>query len=354
MELERRVQTISLVVLASIAGAAALHWLRPVMVPFVLAVFIALGLQMGVEVGMRRLRLPRSLALAATLGLALLFFAGVGVVVSASVRQITVNAPVYVEQMGQLLERVVVALPESVRELGLRSELRSLSEIPVSTVGGFLADTTNAVLNLLSKSFLVLIFVLFLVIGAGPGRVPGTWGRLQLQVQRYLVQKAAISAATGVLVGLSLTLLGVPLAMAFGLLAFLLNFVPSVGSIVATLLPLPVVIVSPDISTGTAVAAIAVPGAIQVTIGNFIEPMLMGDALDLHPVTILISLIFWGMLWGVVGALLATPITAVLKLLLDRFEGSRPVAELLAGRLAHSPLPEPRPVPADDEKEASP
>jgi AI-2 transport protein TqsA len=169
-------------------------------------------------------------------------------------------------------------------------------------------------------------------------------------VQRYLVQKAAISAFTGVLVGASLTLLGVPLAMAFGLLAFLLNFVPNVGSIVATLLPLPVVIVSPDISTGTAVAAIAVPGAIQVTIGNFLEPKLMGDALDLHPVTILISLIFWGMLWGLVGALLATPITAVLKILMDRFGGSRPVAELMAGRLTHSPLPEPEPEPPESKE----
>jgi AI-2 transport protein TqsA len=352
MELERRVQTIALVVLAAITAAAALHWLRPVMVPFVLALFISLGLNMAVEFGTARLRMPRGLALAVTLGLGLLFFGGVGLVVSASVTQITQNASDYSAQLAQLFERLLAALPEEVRVLGLRSELRSLTEIPVSTVGGFLADTTNAVLNLLSKSFLVLIFVLFLVIGAGPGRAEGTWGRVQLQVQRYLVQKAALSAVTGLLVGAALTLLGVPLAMAFGLLAFLLNFVPSVGSIVATLLPLPVVIVSPDVSTGTAVAAIAVPGAIQVTIGNFIEPKIMGDALDLHPVTILVSLIVWGMIWGVVGALLATPITAVLKILMDRFDGSRPVAELLAGRLARSALPAPRAAP-DDEKETS-
>ena len=353
MDLERRVQTIALVVLAVIAGAAALHWLRPVMVPFVLAFFIALGLDMGVQVGVSRLRMPRGVALATTLLLALLFFAGVGVVVSASVTQITQNASTYSQQVALLLERIVVALPESIRELGLRSELRSLSQIPVSTMGGLLADTANSILNLLSKSFLVLIFVLFLVLGTGREGPTGTWAQLQRQVQRYIVQKAAISAVTGLLVGVSLTLLGIPLAMAFGLLAFLLNFIPSVGSIVATLLPLPVVIVSPDISLGTAVAAIAVPGGIQVTIGNFVEPKLMGDALDLHPVMILLSLIFWGMLWGIVGALLATPITAVLKLLLDRFEGSRPVAELMAGRLGRSGLPEPEP-PRSEEAEDVP
>jgi len=336
LELERRVQTIALVVIAAIAAAVALYWLRPVMVPFVLALFIALTLDMLVEGAVTHLRFPRPLAMTAVLALAVLFFALVGVVVSASVRQIGANAPLYSEQLAQLLERGLAALPPRLRELGVRSELESLTEIPVSSVGSFLAQTTNAVLNLLSKSLLVLVFVLFLVLGSRPGRAPGTWGRIQLQVQRYLVWKAAISALTGVLVGSVLTALGIPLAMAFGLLAFLLNFIPSVGSVVATLLPVPVVIVSPEVSTLQAGLAVAIPGALQLTVGNFLEPKLMGESLDLHPVMILISLIFWGMLWGVVGALLATPITAVLKILIDKFEGSRPVAELMAGRLAHA------------------
>ena len=120
--------------------------------------------------------------------------------------------------------------------------------------------------------------------------------------------------------------------MSFGLLAFLLNFIPSVGSVVATLLPLPIVLVSPEISTKVAVAAIAVPSAIQLVFGNFLEPKIMGESLDLHPATILLSLILWGTLWGVLGMILSVPITVVVKILCERFEGSRPVADLLAGR----------------------
>ena len=82
-----------------------------------------------------------------------------------------------------------------------------------------------------------------------------------------------------------------------------------------------------------AVLAILIPGIIQVTIGNGIEPKVMGDALDLHPVTILLALIFWGMLWGIPGMLLATPITAVMKILLSRLEYTRGLADLLAGRI---------------------
>ena len=133
--------------------------------------------------------------------------------------------------------------------------------------------------------------------------------------------------------GLTLLILDVPLAMVFGLLAFLLNFIPNIGSAIATLLPLPVVLVDPQVSALSAILALAIPGAIQGVMGNVVEPRMMGDSLDLHPVAILMSLIFWGMLWGVIGMLLATPITAVLKIFLERFDGSRPLAELMAGRL---------------------
>ena len=91
--------------------------------------------------------------------------------------------------------------------------------------------------------------------------------------------------------------------------------------------------VSPEVTPLVAVLAIAIPGAIQLTIGNFIAPKIMGDSLDLHPVTILLALMVWGMIWGIVGMLLATPITAVMKILFERLELTRPVGALLAGRL---------------------
>ena len=144
---------------------------------------------------------------------------------------------------------------------------------------------------------------------------------------------------TGFLVGLILYLLGVDLALVFGFLAFLLNFIPSIGSIIATLLPLPIILVSPDASWTIAVLAIALPGTVQLVIGNIITPKVLGDSLDLHPIVILMALIFWGVLWGIVGMLLATPMTAVLKILLERYELTRPVARVMAGRLGGAELP---------------
>ena len=106
-----------------------------------------------------------------------------------------------------------------------------------------------------------------------------------------------------------------------------------VYSIFATLLPLPLVIVDPEASNITLALAIIIPGSIQMIIGNMIEPKLLGDSLELHPITVLLSLVFWGMLWGIPGMLLAAPITAVLKILFENLEITSPFAKLLAGKL---------------------
>jgi AI-2 transport protein TqsA len=333
--LERRIQTVCLLLLSAVALGAALYWLRPVMIPFVLALFLALGATPLVNLQVRSLRLPRGLAVATTLMLALLVAFGVSLLLSSSVQKLGAEAASYQKQLRHLIEQFAQVLPLEQLGVSAQDTASALSEIPVSAVGSFLLGTTNAIMNTLSQSVLVLIFVIYLISGGrstGSRQASRTWGEIEERIERYLLWKAALSASTGVLVGGTLALLGVDLAMVFGLFAFLLNFIPSVGSVIATLLPLPVVIVSPDVSLTVAVLAIAVPGAIQFTIGNVIEPRVMGESLDLHPITILMSLILWGMLWGIVGMLLATPITAVMKILFEKLEITRPVAALLAGR----------------------
>jgi len=329
---ERSIQTGALLTLAIIAVAAALYWLRPVMLPFILALFIAMGLSRLVSWLMRRLRLPHLLAVACTLLLAGVGLSGVAAITWASVAQLSRNAQAYQAQSRALFDRAVALIPaESLSQLAA-----GLSENAAGSLGQILLGTTNTVLALLSQSVLVMIFVLFLLLGGQQNgkRADGSvLAEVEDRVQRYLITKAAISGATGLLVGLVLGILGVDLALAFGLFAFLLNFVPSVGSIIATLLPLPIVLLSPDVSPTTAVLAMALPGTVQITLGNVVEPKIMGESLDLHPVAILLALIFWGMLWGIAGALLACPLTAIMKILFARLEPTQDLAELMAGRL---------------------
>ena len=325
-----RLQLICLLTLTTLAVAAALYWLAPVMVPFVLASFIAIVLSHLADLATTHLRVPRSLSMAVVAIAALALIGVVGGLVSASITELGQDASGYRARLTQLQT-------DSVALLG-RFGLEVNSLVPsAETVGGWLSNATNALGNVLSQTVLVLIFVMFLLGGrAHAAPSAGVWRDIESSVQGYVAAKIFTSLLTGLLVGTVLWALGVDLAFLFGLFAFLLNFIPNVGSLIATLLPLPIVLMTPEVTTLTAVLAVAIPGAVQFTVGNVVEPRLMGSSLDLHPAVILMALIFWGMLWGFVGMLLATPLTAVLKIVLDRNELTAPLGDALAGRMRPS------------------
>ncbi|MGD8331323.1 MAG: AI-2E family transporter [Acidobacteriota bacterium] len=337
---DQRLQTISLLLLATIAVGFALYWLQSVLVPFVLSLFIALGLSPLISLLTRRLRLPHWLAVLVTLLFGIALMALVGFLITVSANRLAANASNYQSQVRALVNGFLQRFP--LEQYGLNAD--EVVRLPLQAISTVAVSIANAVVSLVSQGSLVLIFLGFLLLGGSAGTSPddgsasdspagGLWGEAESQVKRYIVFKFILSAITGVLVGSILAALRVELAMTFGLMAFLLNFIPSIGSIVATLLPLPVVLVSPEASWMTVILALAVPGVVQISIGNIVEPKLMGGGLDLHPVTVLLALMIWGTLWGIVGMLLATPITAVIKIICERSEVMRPVADLFAGRL---------------------
>ena len=332
---EQQIQTVCLLIISMVAIAVALFWLRGVMVPFVFAVLIAFGLVPLIDLLVRYLHLPRSVALLATLLTSFVILGVVGGLISSSVAQLAARADIYQEQLEQLLDTGKAALPLEKFGGQVEQAVESLSDISLTTVSSMLLTVTRELLGWVSSGLLVMIFVGFMLVGSTGMEMSraGFWGEVQSRIQRYIIVKALVSALTGVLVGLTLVLLGVDLALVFGVFAFLLNFIPSLGSIVATLLPLPVVLVSPDLTPTARVLAIVLPLVIQFIIGNIVDPKLMGKSLDLHPVTLLLALILWGTLWGIIGMFLATPITAILKIIFERMEVTTPFAELLAGRL---------------------
>ncbi len=329
---ENRIQTVALLVLATIALGFVLYWFKGVLIPFVLAALLAIGLEPLAEWQMRRLRLPRALAILSTLFVSLVLLWLVVQVVTASVTQLAANAGLYQARFSEMLAWAREHLPSERFGIKGTDDLSSLIDLPEGSISGFLLGTTNALLDLVSQAMLVMVFLVYLLAGWTGRTAGGVWAAAEARVRRFIVAKTLISAVTGVLVGSVLAILGVELAVVFGLFAFLLNFIPTVGSIVATLLPLPIVLVNPEVGPTAAVLAIVIPGTIQFVIGNVVEPPLIGGTVDLNPITALLALVIWGTLWGVVGMLLATPLTAVLRILAERLEPTRPLGELLGGR----------------------
>ncbi len=345
-EQEGRLQTVCLLILTSLAVALALYWLRSAMIPFTLALFFSYALAPVIDLQVRYLRIQSGLAVTATLVLGFFILTTLASVVTASVSELTANAAAYQRQIALIPGYIDTTL----RSWGIQPPevFRPATFIQPDTIGSMLMSTTNAVIGVVSQGTLVMIFLIFLLAGRTVSPEPsfGVWGEIEFRIKRYVVTKIVTSGATGVLVWLILRTLGVDLALLFGLFAFLLNFIPNIGSVIATLLPLPVILFDPDLTATTGTMALLIPGGIQFAIGNFVEPRLMGSSLDLHPVAILLALVVWGALWGIVGMLLATPITAVMKILFERLELTKPMGALMAGRFESYPHPVPSPEPA--------
>ena len=147
------------------------------------------------------------------------------------------------------------------------------------------------------------------------------WQAIDAAVHRYLLAKTLLSVLLGLAVYIILgPILHVKLAYLWGVLTILLNFIPNVGALLAALLPLPIILLDPDLSVAAQALAVLLPLLLHLMIGTFIEPCLLGPLLSLHPVIVLLALSFWWVLWGVAGAILATPITSVFAIAL---KGSR-------------------------------
>ena len=148
-----------------------------------------------------------------------------------------------------------------------------------------------------------------------------------------LTPQVMLSLVVGVVTAIILLAVGLELWLIFGALAFWLNFVPTVGAVVAVFLPMPLVILDPHMSLVSMILAFVLPFTAHMVVGNVLEPLLFGHSLELQPVAILLSLTIWSMLWGLTGMVLAVPITAVLKIHLDSIDhpASKFLVRLLVG-----------------------
>jgi len=154
-------------------------------------------------------------------------------------------------------------------------------------------------------------------------------GHINARIGAYLAMKTLVSAIQGVVTWAILAFLGVELAVFWAVLAGLLNFVPYIGSFLGVALPVAFATMQ-FADLGAVIAVLLALSASQFLIGFFLDPLLMGNSLNLSPFAILVSLAVWSALWGVPGAFLAVPVTACLVLVFAEFDATRPVAVLLS------------------------
>jgi AI-2 transport protein TqsA len=338
----RSVNVLLLTAAAIVVVIAGMRAAAEIIMPFLLALFIAV-ICAPLYQGMRRRRVPTALAVVAILLLMLGAVLVVVGVVERAIAGLSGNLPAYqaalsasTDDLLLWLESLGMELPETTLREYLNAQLllRYLGTV-AGTLGGFLTTMLIVVI--------VAIFVL-LEGSALPEKVRSltvlsqdTWTRMQhvaADVRRYMFLKTVMSLLTGTLIALFLLVLEVDFPILLGVLAFALNYIPVIGSIVAALPGILLAFVEFGLGTSALVAVGYV--AINIGVSNGIEPRYLGHGLGLSPLVVLLSVLLWGWVLGPVGMLLSVPLTMSVKIALESDDGTRWLAILMSGRRRHS------------------
>lgn len=324
---------------ALVVVVAGLRAAAPFLLPLLLALFLALlSFPIVTWLCRRGVRLPLAVIATVLTEMGLLLIAGL--VLSGALNELARASPGYATQMVEKTRALIETLQAQGIDISGWFDIENLDPASLFDFAqGILRGTVKGVASFVSLFTLVLVILICVLFegAAMPDKLVRAFGiggrrsdflaNVTRQIQRYLGFKTLISLMTGTLLGLWVWALDVPFPLVWGMVAFVLNFIPAIGSIIAAI---PAVLIT-LIQHGLGHAALVAVGylAVNFLFGNLLEPHLMGRSFGLSTLVVFLSLIFWGWLWGPLGMLLSVPLTMVIKITLEETEQLRWVAVLL-------------------------
>ena len=314
---------------------AALKAAASIAVPLLLGATIAVAFAPTAE-RLERRGLPSFVSAGVTIVAVLAVVGAMGGIIVGAVADLSESLPEYQAQLTAAREAVLRWLVAR----DLEDVAASVEQInPAASAGAMVTRTLISAGDVLGDGFLVLLIAVFIQLEAttikdklrialGSAQpVEQTLGAIG-EVQRYLIVKTALSLANGVLLGFWCYLWGLSNPVLWGVLAFALNFVPIVGSLISAVIPVALALV--ELGVGSALGVAAGYGMVNLLVDNVLEPRLMGRALGLSPLVLLLSMLIWGYVLGPVGALLSVPLTVAVRIFLDYHDNLRWIALLMA------------------------
>lgn len=331
-----------LLILLIIVVFTVLKELSGLLIPLALAGLLTI-LNLPLVNLLERRRIPRFLItlLVAIFTLAILWL--VITMISGTVEQLIRDQDFLAGQFSRRVNAALVWVRETIPGINvdiLQAQLNDV--ISPANIAGLIGSVLGVLGSVGSSSILFLVYYLILLSGAtgyrayieyvtGPGEsgdARQVWDMTQESISAYVGIKTIISMATGFSVGLICWAFGLQFALFWGFMAFLLNYIPSIGSMVATVLPIFMAIIQFD-NFGLILGLGILLGLSQFIIGSIIDPMVMGSRLRLNTVTVIFGLLFWGYIWGIPGMLLSVPLMVSIRLLLERSEDLSILARLM-------------------------
>ncbi len=284
-------------------------------------------------------KLPRWLLTIFSTLILLGFLAFTGSMISQNIAHLSKTVPQYEANVNKMTDSVNKRF-----DIDLANMLGDFTkDLKFGSILGVLFSTLT---GLFGNAFTVLLYLLFLLLEEPifPKKLKAMYpdakkykqatdlvNKIDHSIGNYVALKTLTSLMTGFLSYIALLFIGIDAPLFWAFLIFILNFIPTIGSLIATLFPaLFAILQFGDFTPGILVLAIV--GAIQLIIGNLVEPRLMGNSLNISPLVVFLTLAAWGVIWGISGMLLSVPITVIMIIVMSEFPGTRPFAILLSQR----------------------
>ena len=320
--------------------------LRSIFLPFILAGFITLIFQPFYK-WMKEKKIPGFVAIIIILLVILILSNIMSVLVFASVNTFSSEYPKYEERFHTLYLSFISFLNLSHEDIeGYKESLKLKNLLLDGSVTATLTNIFSSIVGIFSNFILILVYVIFLLseVGSIKKRILKAFSKdraekitkaltdILIDVRSYLIGKTILNLGLAIVLGIVMWAFGVEFYFIWAFLFFVGDYIPYLGAIVVTILTgITVFLQYDNIITPIIIMVIII--VIQNIKGNLVDPKVLGDKLDLSPIVIILSLLFWGYVWGIVGMILAIPIMSMIKIVLMNFEQTRPIAILMSYNL---------------------
>ena len=325
----------SALIITTIAVVFVLRTLSDIFIPLVLAIFIAYLFAPAVEF-LARFKIPRIVTLFILLGIISVLGMFTAQLIITNIKEFIIFWPTMESRLISGIETFF----KNYFNIETQGLLGILQSAKIGELSSSFLNISVAFIGKLLLTILILIFI-YLTYKNYPRLITKAFdrkraryifkimGNINEQIMKYILIKTLISAGTGILTVGACAVLGIKFAALWGFIAFMFNYIPYIGSITAVILPIILSFLQFPNSYIPIFSAVSLL-TIQFFMGSYLDPEIMGNRFNLSPILILLSLFFWGYVWGIVGAFLAVPITAIIKIVAQNIEVMRPIAVLMS------------------------
>ncbi|CAO81327.1 AI-2E family transporter [Candidatus Cloacimonas acidaminovorans] len=339
---------ILLLIIALAVVAYILKTLKSIFIPLIFSIFL-LFLFAPLINYLKKHKFPMVLILLITLVIIAVFLGLVILLIYAASNSLINGLPRYEDKFNALIAKGTEYLQNLATNWNINTENISIANIAqilssgIISIPQFLSNTVNTLVSIIQNIFLIIFFLIFLLLEIDklPLRLRKATSKLskeqtldilqniEKQIQNYLTIRTLVNLSAALLCMLWMLIFGVDFILVCGILLFVLDFIPDVGSVISSAIPILIYLMQSGFSFLWLIFALLIV-ATQMLIGNIIEPKLQGVQLNLTPIMVLVSLIFWGWLWGIVGMLICVPLTSAINIILKQVAPNNFISTLIS------------------------